>query len=112
MNEGELKTFKKLFKDYERHLNDNPNSFLARIFGIFTFKLEDVDPIHILLMENTTQYVNGDDNSVDSKYDLKGSKVGRINKDLEPSNTDILKDWNIIFKRKTHDILNFSSELR
>jgi len=34
--------------------------------------------------------------------------VGRINKDVYASNTDILKDWNIIFKRKSHDILNFS----
>ncbi len=112
MNEGELKTFKKIFKDYETHLKNNPKSFLARIFGIFTVKLEDVDPIHLLLMENTMQYVSGDKISVNSTYDLKGSLVGRINKDTEASNTDILKDWNIIFKRKSHDILNFSSELR
>jgi len=54
------------------------------------------------------QYVSGDKISVNSTYDLKGSLVGRINKDVDAGNTDILKDWNIIFKRKTHDILNFS----
>jgi hypothetical protein len=61
-------------------------------------------------MENTMQYVSGDKISVNSTYDLKGSLVGRINKDKDADNTDILKDWNIIYKRKTHDILNFSKK--
>jgi hypothetical protein len=110
MNSGELQTFKKIFKNYEKHLKDNPKSLLARIYGIFTVRLEDIDPIHILLMENTMQYVSGNKISVNSTYDLKGSLVGRLNKDKDASNTDILKDWNIIYKRKTHDILNFSKK--
>jgi Phosphatidylinositol-4-phosphate 5-Kinase len=74
--------------------------------------LEDVEPIHLLLMENTLQYVSGDKVSVNSTYDLKGSTVGRMNKDRNPSNTDILKDLNIVHKRARHDILNFSKALQ
>ncbi len=83
---------------------------MARIYGIFTVKLEDLDPIHLLLMENTMQYLSEEKVSVNSTFDLKGSLKGRLNKDPDPSNTDILKDLNIMQKRKSHDILNFSKE--
>jgi 1-phosphatidylinositol-4-phosphate 5-kinase len=96
MNNGELATFKKIFRDYHQHVKANPNSMLARIYGIFTVKLEDLDPIHLLLMENTMQYLSQEKTSVDSTYDLKGSLEGRDNKDPNPSNTDILKDLNIM----------------
>ena len=56
------------------------------------------------------QFISEDKTSINSVYDLKGSLVGRLNKDPDPSNMEILKDLNIMQRRKRHDILNFSEE--
>ena len=54
MSDGELDTFKRMFKDYYHYLNnENPKSILARMYGIFTVEMEDIVPIHLILMGNT-----------------------------------------------------------
>jgi hypothetical protein len=53
MNDEELKTFKRMFKDYYDYLKDNKSSLLARIYGIFTVYLEDIKPVHLILMANS-----------------------------------------------------------
>lgn len=53
MNDGELQTFKHMFEDFYNYLKENPKSLLARIYGIFTVFLEDIVPIHLILMANT-----------------------------------------------------------
>ena len=44
-----------MFHDYYDYLTDvnNRNSMLARIYGIFTVYMEDIVPIHLILMGNT-----------------------------------------------------------
>jgi hypothetical protein len=96
MNSGELKTFKKMFKSYYEYLmNKNENSMLARIYGIFTVKLEDIEPIHLILMGNTLNFVNGNDDFLDSKFDLKGSLHGRLTKEDLDKKSTVLKDLNL-----------------
>jgi hypothetical protein len=56
MSEGEMKTFMSMFSDYHTHLMRNPNSLLARIYGVFTVKMEDIVPVNLILMANTNQY--------------------------------------------------------
>lgn len=56
MNEGELKTFMNMFENYFNHLVKYPNSLLARIYGIFTVKMEDIVPVNLILMGNTMKY--------------------------------------------------------
>lgn len=53
MVDSELKTFLSLFQHYEKHLEKSHNSLLARIYGIFTVKLEDLMPVNLILMGNT-----------------------------------------------------------
>jgi hypothetical protein len=36
--------------DYYFHLKQNKNSLMARIYGIFTVMMEELKPVHILLM--------------------------------------------------------------
>ena len=75
MTEGDLSTFKKLFKDFTLHMLDHPTSFLARIYGIYTVKMENIEPVHVVLMGSTKQSI---DKNLKSVYDLKGSFVNRI----------------------------------
>lgn len=62
MTESELVTFKAMFKSYHEFLinkkREDPPSILARIYGIFTVQMEDILPIHLILMGNTIQSHN------------------------------------------------------
>ena len=108
MNDGELSTFKHMFKDYTQYIKANPQSLLARIYGIFTVYLEDIVPVHLIMMANTIQCISGNSNmdSIDCVFDLKGSLVGRLTKG-QAKNTTILKDLNIRFKR-SHKLVSFT----
>ena len=100
MSDSELNTFKRMFKDYYEYIKGNERSLLARIYGIFTVFLEDIDPVHLILMANTIKCKTKDKKSIDCLFDLKGSIVGRLTKDTDPNSTPILKDLNIRLKRK------------
>ena len=55
MNDGELTTFKNMFKDYQEYIKarEGKRTLLARIYGIFTVCLEDIVPVHLIMMANT-----------------------------------------------------------
>lgn len=55
MTDGEKNTFMKMFEGYYQHIRDNPSSLIARIYGIFTVKMEDIIPVNLLLMANTVR---------------------------------------------------------
>jgi hypothetical protein len=102
MSDGELKTFKHMFEDFVEYLTKkNPDSLLARLYGIFTVYMEDIVPIHLILMGNTIQCVNKNEKQEPTKsiqciFDLKGSLHGRITKGKNLKNTSIMKDRNIM----------------
>jgi hypothetical protein len=74
MTNSDLSTFKKLFKEYFEHILTTPTSFLARIYGVYTVKMEDMEPVHLVLMGNTK---NAIDQSIVNVFDLKGSMINR-----------------------------------
>ena len=92
MSDAELKNFRHMFKDYYEHLLRNPNSLLARIYGIFTVDMEDHVPVHLILMGNSMKIDNS--KHIENIFDLKGSLNGRLTKG-EIQNTTTLKDLNI-----------------
>ena len=48
----EFEVFMRAVPDYYDHLRYNPSSLIARIYGIFTVNMEELVPVHILLMSN------------------------------------------------------------
>jgi hypothetical protein len=76
MTESDLSTFKNLFKEYVEHVSANPHSLLARIYGIYTVKMAEIVPIHVILMRNTKKTIN-DKTTLKHIFDLKGSLVNR-----------------------------------
>ena len=58
MKGSELKTMLKILPEYVQHHLRNPNSLLAKIFGVFTIKKFGMRPVHVMLMENTLQIKN------------------------------------------------------
>lgn len=73
MNDSEMKVFKEMLPQYINHLHKNKDSLLARIYGIFTVQMEDIYPVHILLMSNAAQAGK----QVEKIFDLKGSIINR-----------------------------------
>lgn len=50
MNDNEMAIFNESLPDYYFHLKKHKNSLMARIYGIFTVMMEELVPVHILLM--------------------------------------------------------------
>lgn len=85
--------------DYFTFLNENRDSLMARIYGVFTVKMEDLTPVHVLLMSNAARVESREIRGV---YDLKGSIINREVKGINPQGT--LKDVNLI-NRTVEDII-------
>jgi hypothetical protein len=76
MTDTDLSTFKRIFKKYVKHVSTRQNSLLARIYGIYTITMKDMEPIHLILMANTKRtFMNN--SSLLYVFDLKGSMVNR-----------------------------------
>ena len=110
MTKSDLETFKKIFRQYVRHVEQHQDSLLARIYGVYSIKMQDMDPISIVLMENTKRTFD-DETTLMYTFDLKGSQVNRESKPkkgipLKP--TSCRKDLNIINMTKEEKFLFFS----
>ena len=53
MTKGELNLLLSILSPLTTHFKKNPESLLAKIFGIFTVKTKGTEEIHLMLMENT-----------------------------------------------------------
>lgn len=101
MNDREMKVFERIMPTYFEHFRQNPNSLLARIYGIFTVCMEDIVPVHILLMANSAQCGK----LIEYVFDLKGSEINREVPDKEITKGGTLKDQNLLKICKEENIL-------
>jgi hypothetical protein len=53
MNDSELTVFMKALYDYFMHVHANKNSLLARIYGVYTIIMEEIEPVNVLIMANS-----------------------------------------------------------
>ena len=101
MNNAEKKVLIKALPTYLDHLRKNPNSLIARIYGIFTVQMEDIAVVHLLLMGNLFEHVG----AKESEFDLKGSSVNR--EVFKFTMKDCLKDENLKAISKEQFFLRF-----
>ncbi len=54
LKEAELKLLvrKGVFHDYHKHIKSNPNSMIARFYGIFNVKIKYMKQISVVIMDN------------------------------------------------------------
>lgn len=102
MNANEKKVFIAALPTYLKHLSTYPQSLIARIYGIFTVEMEDMEAVDLLLMANAAHC--GPD--IENVYDLKGSIVNR-NVPHWSEKTDCLKDVNLLEQVKEKRHVNF-----
>lgn len=114
MTLGDFNAFKKLFRYYFEHINTQHDSLLARIYGVYSVKMDEQDPVYLILMGSSamTTCIDGNpsQNYVKCKFDLKGSMVKRdVPGDIH-KNTAMLKDKNIMRMKKEDQFLRFEND--
>jgi hypothetical protein len=67
-------------KNYYEHCSSSPESLLARIYGLYSIVIKGVSKINIILMQNL---ITINKSLVKRIFDLKGSRVERITKNIE-----------------------------
>lgn len=102
MNDREMKVMDEALVDYFTHFKNHPNSLLARIYGIFTVRMEELVPVHILLMQNSAQ-CNPD--LIEYVFDLKGSEANRFVPEAEQKRGGTLKCMNLLAECKENILL-------
>lgn len=104
MYDSELEIFMKALPDYFKHLQSNQNSIIARIYGVYRVKMEDIKPVHLLVMANTIRTSNFP--MIMNIFDLKGSVVNRqVKMTKKLKNTSTLKDLNLQLIKKKESIM-------
>ena len=93
MTNSDFEAFKALFPKYLKAVATRPFSLLARIYGVYTIKKEDIEPVSLILMANSKQ---ANDKRIEHVFDLKGSIVHREVKGTNFKNTATLKDVNLL----------------
>jgi len=72
---NDIEQYNKMVKKMSKHLQRNPKSFIARIYGLLTFQFPGDESISIIVMENLTKAPDGCEQL--KGYDLKGSTIHR-----------------------------------
>ncbi|KAM3137825.1 hypothetical protein pb186bvf_010068 [Paramecium bursaria] len=98
ISQTELKLLLQLLPKYFEYLLSNPDSLIAKIYGIFTFEQTNERPINIIVMKNIARTTN-----TYRIYDLKGSSYDR---EVAKKDTDLQK---VVLKDL--DFLNFERYL-
>ena len=75
---------------------------IARIYGIFTVEMEDIEPVDLLLMANCAHCGP----NIENVFDLKGSIINRFVPEWNEAG-DCLKDVNLMEIAKEKKFLNF-----
>ena len=90
--ELELLARKGVLEKYYNHIKANPESLLARFYGVYTVKIKFMKPINIIIMDNIMgKYTD----QITRVYDLKGSTFQRITENPNSAKTT-RKDLNFL----------------
>ena len=92
MTDSDFDAFKRIQKAYFAHVSRHDSSLLARVYGIYSVRMEDQKPVKLIVMENGMKGIS----DVLGVFDLKGSMVNRLVKGKNFKPTTTLKDKNLL----------------
>lgn len=82
MTDGDVENLLEILDKYIAHLEENPDSLLARYYGMFRVKTPFFSPQYFVLMKNVSQFQ--DPSKELYKFDLKGSTYSRGTEGFSP----------------------------
>mmetsp|Transcript_107127 Transcript_107127/g.148173 ORF Transcript_107127/g.148173 Transcript_107127/m.148173 type:complete len:85 (+) Transcript_107127:494-748(+) len=53
MTDSDFNAFMRIQKFYFREINKRPNSLLARIYGIYSVRMDEQEPVKLIVMGNS-----------------------------------------------------------
>ena len=97
-----------LVPKYVDHLQTNPNTHMARIYGLFCLRIENASKYYFIIMQNLDFFPNS---SVIFRYDLKFSEVNRKHVD---SSSDLLLISQMLVRKDEmyRELINLKNEHR
>ena len=100
MTKEEMAFFRNRFQEgYFKHFEQNPNSLISRIYGIYTVKMRGQAPVHLMMLAHTLRIESTD--KIERIFDLKGSTVKReVKLRKKTKRTKTLKDINFVKLKK------------
>jgi len=75
MSQKEINHLLRVLPSYYEHMDTIPECTIARIFGVFTVRIDKFEPIHVMIMQNTMP--NIPDTEMSYVFDMKGSSINR-----------------------------------
>jgi len=106
MTTGDFNAFKKLFRAYFDHINMYENSLISRIYGVYSVKMGEAEPVYLMLQGNCKK-CKEKDKYVKRVFDLKGSMVKRMVPGEYHKNSAVLKDKNFLAMKKEESVMLF-----
>lgn len=96
---------------YYIHIINNPDSLLARLYGLYTITIKGISQVNIVLMQNINSLGNNH-KSLYKIFDLKGSLVERKTKNIQNADKSrALKDLDFLYLTKIDkQFINFSKD--
>ena len=101
----EMDTFISDLPKYFKHLENNPESLLARIYGLFQVQMKGIVPVNFILMASTIKCRKG--GRPIKIFDLKGSMINRYvdkKEDKGKKSAPTLKDKNLLACKQRRSI--------
>eukprot|EP00457_Paulinella_chromatophora_P002891 gb/GEZN01002896.1/.p1 GENE.gb/GEZN01002896.1/~~gb/GEZN01002896.1/.p1 ORF type:complete len:703 (+),score=94.56 gb/GEZN01002896.1/:84-2192(+) len=96
VSQAESKFLRRILKDYQQHVKDNPSTLLTRFYGMHRVKPHKKREVHFLVMGSvffTDKYIH-------TTFDLKGSLQGRAVSEAEKKNPHcVFKDQDFLEQR-------------
>jgi hypothetical protein len=94
----EAKFFRSILPQYYRHMESCRNTVLCRFFGLHRLKHASWNKLYLIIMSN----IFDTDRVIHTRYDLKGSKVGRQVSEFEKTQaTTIYKDLDFLENQRS-----------
>ena len=75
MSMKEIEHLLRVLPEYYEHLDTIKDSVLAKVFGIFTIRIDKFEPIHVMIMQNSLPKVQNAE--INYLFDMKGSSINR-----------------------------------
>ena len=105
MTDDDFDAWCRIQKHYFKHVLTNENSLLARVYGVYSVRMEDQKPVKLVVMGNGIRGAKRED--ILGIFDLKGSMVNRLVKGSDIKPTATVKDQNLLAKNKKQIWLRF-----
>lgn len=118
MSTLEVKQMIRVLPAYLEHLEENDeNTYIAKMYGMFTISMDKFTPISVMIMENTLPNIRHSE--LHYTFDMKGSQINRevlkhksvreLRTD-EPTGGKVLKDLDFLRLKEVKKFINFHND--